>query len=46
MMCAIFHEPSKIFCPGNQICAKNNPLKVVRLYNSSTLPISTESKCV
>ena len=46
MMCVIFHEPSKIFRPRNQICAKNNPLKVVRPYNSPTVPISTQSRGV
>ena len=40
------YEPSKIFCPRYQICAKNNPLKVVRPYNSPTVPISTQSRGV
>ena len=38
------YETSKICCPRNQICAKNNPLKVIRPYNSPTVPISTQSR--
>ena len=33
------HEPSKTCRPQNQICAKNNPLQVVRPYDSPTVPI-------
>ena len=32
------YEPSKICHPQNQICAKKNPLQVVRPYDSSTVP--------
>ena len=40
------HEPPKICRPQNQICAKNNPLKVVRPYNSPNAPISTQGRGV
>ena len=40
------YEPSKIFRPRNQICAKNNPFKVLRPYNLPTVPISTQSRGV
>ena len=38
------YETSKICCSRNQICAKNNPLKVVPSYNSPIAPISTQSR--
>ena len=38
------YETSKFRRPRNQICTKNNPLNVVRPYNSPTLPISTHSR--
>ena len=46
MLCVIFPEPPKIFRPRNQICAKNNLLKVVRPYDSPTVAISTQSRGV
>ena len=34
----------KICCSRNQICATNNPLKIVRPCNSTTAPIFTQSR--